>query len=99
VLDEDEMYRLVYYLNDLIPEDYKLRYYRGVNRPEREVHDMAQVMINEINARNGKKFKTELKNFYIKQSWYRIKSDAAVNKKIEDNYILNKNYISLQNIR
>ncbi len=99
VLDEDEMYRLVYYLNNLIPEDYKLRYYRGVNKKYKEVHSMEQVMINEINARNGKKFKSELKNFYKKKSWYRIKSDAAVNKKIKENDILNKNYISLQNIR
>lgn len=101
VFSEKDIKKRLDSLNKKIPEKekYKLRYYRGLNESKKKNHTMAQVMINEINARNGKKFKTELKNFYIKQSWYRIKSDAAVNKKIEDNYILNKNYISLQNIR
>lgn len=99
LLNEYEMYELVYDLDDEIPEGYKLRYYKGVNRPKREVHDMTQVLINEISARNGQKFKSELKNFYKKQNWYRIRSDEAVKRKIESNYILHENYELLSRIR
>ena len=86
-------------LNKKIPEKYKLRYYRGVDKLEREVHDMTQVMINEILARNGNKFKSELKNFYKKQSWYEISSDEDPNEIIKKNYILNENFVMLTEIR
>ena len=86
-------------LNKKIPKKYKLRYYRGVDKLEREVHDMTQVMINEILARNGNKFKSELKNFYKKQSWYEISSDEDPNEIIKKNYILNENFVMLTEIR
>ena len=98
-LDKDEMYSIIDYLNNEIPKNYKLRYYRGLSESKKENHTMDQVMINEILARNGKKFKSELKNFYKKQSWYEISSDEDPFKIIEKNDILNKNFKMLTNIR